>query len=316
MREFNFQAIGARNTPQIAQIAAPSHGMERLLSVVMGPPVERKYVVEGITPGTVAVLAGSSGLGKSWLAMQACFCVADAEVNAVSLRLDVQMHGATSYLSVEDDETEVDARIQAIAAAVGPEVLCTAIRTGRITIDSKVGAGATLRSPAWLAHVRALATGRVLLVVDTWARLHGGGENSNDDATEVLAPLESIARETGCAILIVAHTARRQQSDAGTATDEHARGASALEYNTRWNGILRRDAGGLVQLLRTKISYGPQHAGGSWFRANGDGVLLRVAAPVPQVLRGGVSKKGLAKPAAARSSGTRRAPSARVQGVA
>ena len=104
MREFNFQAIGARSTPQIA---APTHGMERLMAVVMGPPVERRSVVEGITPGTVAVLAGATGLGKSWWAMQACLCVADAAVNSASLKLDVQTHGATSYLSVEDDESEV-----------------------------------------------------------------------------------------------------------------------------------------------------------------------------------------------------------------
>jgi hypothetical protein len=70
-----------------------------------------------------------------------------------------------------------------------------------------------------------------LVILDTKSRLYGLEENSNDHATQWLFPLEKIAREVGCAIIIAHHTGK----GLGKTT---SRGGSAFDNNTRFRMLL------------------------------------------------------------------------------
>jgi hypothetical protein len=85
-----------------------------------------------------------------------------------------------------------------------------------------------------------------LLIVDTLARhLLGADENSNSDVGAVVAVLDSIRAEYGCAVLLVHHV--------GHGSQDRARGASALHgaFDSEW--LMARGEDRLVRLSPLKM---------------------------------------------------------------
>ena len=114
-----------------------------------------------------------------------------------------------------------------------------------------------------------------LVVADTRSRLFPGRENDNSESAQVVGILERLARASGAAVVLVAHTSKdsRKRDDLAAALDPSAtRGGSALTDNARAaigvaripdeDAIKKGHEGGqpVVLLKSTKNNFGP--AGG------------------------------------------------------
>ena len=79
------------------------------------PPV--RWIVPGIVPEGMALLAGKPKLGKSWLALGLCVAVASGVVAFGTVRVE---KGAALYLALEDNDRRLQFRLAKILA--GAEV--------------------------------------------------------------------------------------------------------------------------------------------------------------------------------------------------
>lgn len=108
-------------------------------------------------------------------------------------------------------------------------------------------------NPRSLANLEARAQGFRLIVLDTLSRIHQLEENSNSDMCRVIGRLESLADNTGAAVLYLHHTSKTSTREGLLDQQQAARGASALIDNARWCGFLV----GMSQTESTRLSARP-----------------------------------------------------------
>jgi hypothetical protein len=195
------------------------------------PP--RHWHVDGLVPGgTVTLLSGDGGTGKSLLAMQLAVATA---MGGRWLGQDVAGGGAL-YLSAEDDRDELHRRLGDICVSAGARLadldrltLCPlAGEDGLLaSLDRATGA---LRPTALFRDLDArLASERpALVVLDTLADMFPGNENDRTQARQFVGMLRGLAIRHECALLLLAHP-----SLAGLNTGTGTSGS------TGWNNSVR-----------------------------------------------------------------------------
>jgi hypothetical protein len=164
-----------------------------------------RWVVEGLLPPGVTILAGKPKSGKSWLALQLALAVAGGAslpgAGAVAA-------GEVLYLALEDTEVRLRDRLGRMLGA------------GAGAAPTRLSLATTWRPPAeggrddlvaWLGtHPQAR-----LVVIDTLAMLRGRrrGAAALDDSLAV-EMMRSLAARFGVAVLIVHHLRKRAAADA------------------------------------------------------------------------------------------------------
>ncbi len=172
------------------------------------PP--RHWLVPGLVPsGTVTLLGGDGGTGKSLLALQLAYAVA---TGGTWLGRGVAS-GSALFISAEDDEAELHRRL-------GDVVQADEGRFGdldRLTLRSLAGEDALLamldRSTGALApsglyaeiEARMGRDAPALVVLDTLADLFPGNENDRAQARQFIGLLRGLAIRHECAVLLLAH---------------------------------------------------------------------------------------------------------------
>lgn len=173
------------------------------------PP--REWHVPDIIPsGTVTMLGGDGGTGKSLLAKQ--LAVATAAGKAWIGR-PVERAGTALFLSAEDDEAELHRRFTDVAAAED-------IRLGDLTrLHRRSLAGEDALLAMLDRKTNALLQTQLyhrldadmkrhaptLLVLDTLADLHSGEENNRAHARQFIGMLRGLAIRHACAVVMLAH---------------------------------------------------------------------------------------------------------------
>ncbi len=196
----------------------------------MIPPREW-HVPELIPAGTVTLLSGDGGTGKSLLAMQ----LAAATATGRHWIGRETLEGSALYLSAEDDMDELHRRFADVLRAEG----LTFADAGRLTLRSLAGEDAllaTLDRSGGLAPTLLLrdvedrlASDRArLLVLDTLADLFPGNENDRAQARAFVGLIRGIAIRRRCAVLMLSHP-----SVAGMASGTGSSGSTA------WNNSVR-----------------------------------------------------------------------------
>lgn len=195
------------------------------------PP--RHWHVDDLVPGgTVTLLSGDGGTGKSLLAMQLAVATA---MGGRWLGRDVAGGGAL-YLSAEDDRDELHRRLGDICASAGAGLadldrltLCPMAGEDALlaSLDRATGA---LRPTALFRDLDArLASERpALMVLDTLADLFPGNENDRTQARQFVGMLRGLAIRHECAVLLLAHP-----SLSGLNT------GSGTSGSTGWNNSVR-----------------------------------------------------------------------------
>ena len=166
------------------------------------PPV--RWVVPGMVPEGVALLAGKPKLGKSWLALGLSVAVASGGVAFGNVGVE---KGSALYLALEDNERRLQFRLQKVLAGTRvPEGLHYSIECPRLDeggVDAIEG---------WLSS----RPDSRLVVIDTLAKIRPRqrrGANAYQEDYEALEALLPLAARHNVAILVVHHLRKMAASD-------------------------------------------------------------------------------------------------------
>lgn len=179
------------------------------LQDVAAPP--RQWCVPDMVPDKcVTLLSGDGGTGKSLLAMQLASCCA---LGLPFMGIELARRKVL-YLAAEDDFDELHRRQEDINQGLGVDMgdyenqlyfkTLSADRALLATVDPK---GRSLVETASYTNLKAFCVshGIQLLIVDTAADTFGGLEIDRQHVTRYVRMLEAIARETGGAVILIAH---------------------------------------------------------------------------------------------------------------
>jgi hypothetical protein len=165
------------------------------------PPV--RWVVPGILPEGVTLLAGKAKIRKSWLAMGLCVAVASGGVAFGTVRVE---RGAALYLALEDNERRLQSRLGKILDGdLAPEGFDYATECPR------VDEGGLEAIEGWLEeHPEAR-----LVIIDTLAKFRPrtNGNNGYQEDYEALEPLLPLAAKYQVAIVVIAHLRKAAAAD-------------------------------------------------------------------------------------------------------
>jgi RecA-family ATPase len=183
------------------------------------PP--RKWHVQGWVPGgSVTLLGGDGGTGKSLLALQlaACTVLGNQWLGQTVAR------GPVLYLTAEDDVDEMHRRIVAVARHLGVpldrlsdlHILCLAGEDAILAITDR--RNVVQPTKLWRKHCRSVAKLKPSLIVyDTLADLFAGDENSRVEARQFVSLLRGLSLKSNSSGLLLNHPSLSgMSSGAGT----------------------------------------------------------------------------------------------------
>jgi AAA domain len=164
------------------------------------PPV--RWVVPGVLPEGVTLLAGKPKLGKSWLVLGMCLAVA---IGGVALGTRHVEQGEVLYLALEDNRRRLQKRLGKMLGGPAPRGLEMATTWPRLNEGGVEALGAWL-----LEHPEAR-----LIAVDTLAKTRplARGQNVYQEDYAALEELLPLAAEHGVAVVVVHHTRKMAAAD-------------------------------------------------------------------------------------------------------
>lgn len=193
----------------------------------------RTWLVQDLVPlGTVTLLGGDGGTGKSLLALQLAAAVA-TESRWLGYPT---AGGSVLFISAEDDDDELHRRTDDILKATG----ATFRQLDRLILRSLAGEDALLatldRSTGVLQPTqlykeieeRVAEEKPSLIVLDTLADLFPGNENDRAQARQFIGMLRGWAIRHKCAVLLLAHPSLSGMSS-----------GSGTSGSTGWNNSVR-----------------------------------------------------------------------------
>lgn len=202
------------------------------------------FVLPGLLAGTVGMIVGQGAIGKSFLALEIGMSVALGKDVAGGLWL-APKPGACTICFGEDPEPILQERQHWLmqhhrmsydeAEKVDERLFSYSCIGDDMRIVQRSPAG--MEDGPFLSQVRQLAEGSRLLILDPLLFLQGGEENDNNVAAGLMQRLSAVARDTGCAIIVLHHVGK----GGGEGKEEWtaARGASAFTTSVRWQLNMR-----------------------------------------------------------------------------
>ena len=160
------------------------------------------YLVAGLIPNGLTILAGAPKIGKSWMALGLAIAVASGKP-AIG-KLATQQCGVL-YAALEDNHRRLQRRFQKLSATA-PENLHFVTQLPSVDEDL-VG-----RLREWLAGHPDVK----FVIIDTLARIRPANSKANDylEDTRALQDLQQLANDLEIAILLVTHTRKAEALDA------------------------------------------------------------------------------------------------------
>jgi len=199
--------------------------------------VQLDFIFSGFLRRTVGILAGASGTGKSFYALQLALGLICRQLN--SLNISYREEVAVAYFSLEEPPEVVANRLFSCMHLCTQEVIDLVSKN--LKIASLYGKNFDIVAykdaiAAFLALPEHKNIG--LVIIDTFSRSHDKDENSTAEmATLLKTTFEEIAVGSNVAVLILHHLSKAG-SQSGDKTQHAMRGSSTLNSNTRWKGNL------------------------------------------------------------------------------
>ena len=195
------------------------------------PP--RVWHVQGMIPvGTVTLLGGDGGTGKSLLAEQLAAATA---LGSLWIGREVRQ-GPVLFLTAEDDLDEVHRRLDSILAETGTAFedvvgLSLVSLAGEDAVLGAFDARSNIVKPTALLeavreHIQVHSP--VLVVLDTLSDLFAGDENQRTQARQFIGLLRGLALQHKLAMVLLAHPSLSGMSS-----------GSGLSGSTAWNNSVR-----------------------------------------------------------------------------
>lgn len=175
----------------------PTINAEELLSFPL-PPI--RFIIDGLLPQGLHILAGAPKIGKSWLALTLCLCVAKGE----PLWSFAAQQCSVLYLCLEDSYQRIRCRLLDLTEDA-PDTLHFSI------IAEQLHGGLEQQIERFLLEHP--DTG--LVVIDTLQRVRGIGDSGNPYANDYrdIGALKALADKHRIAILLVHHIRKLKSDD-------------------------------------------------------------------------------------------------------
>jgi RecA-family ATPase/biotin operon repressor len=156
---------------------------------------EPPWAIHGILPVGLSLLAGPPKVGKSWLALQIARAVAAGDGTLG----EIASQGRVMVLALEDPPRRLHDRMR--RQGWDPELPADFIDLSKFSqlVGDLPSGGAERLSD----HIRRKAVR--LLVIDTFSRAFSGDQNEVETVTTSLMPIQRMAHEQDCAVLLVDH---------------------------------------------------------------------------------------------------------------
>lgn len=182
------------------------------VSSLQGKPIPpRQWCLPDWVPdNVVTLLSGDGGTGKSLLAMQLATCCA---TGSPFMGMELARRKVL-YLAAEDDLDELHRRQEDINKGMGidfgdldEQLWFRTLKGDDALLAASDGKGRSLKATPTYDNLKAfcLNAGIQLVIVDTVADTFGGLEIDRQHVTRYVRLLETIARETSGAVIILAH---------------------------------------------------------------------------------------------------------------
>ncbi|WP_353685422.1 AAA family ATPase [Thermodesulfovibrio sp. 3462-1] len=267
--------------------------LERV-SIAEAKEVEIDFILPGLTAGSVGMLAGAPGVGKTMLAMQIAVAVASGRDVAYGL-WKVHGTGPVTMICAEEPVDILCNRLHYIKLSEGITQeeaedidlnlhIYSAMKIDtRIIVTSKEG---PIEGP-FLSTLRQLALNQRLVILDPLVMFHDCNENNNVEMSYLMRVLKNICIETQTTILLVHHFHKGGAYDKSWTA---VRGASALTAAARWqmncfNEIVPKTNVQVVRLEIVKSNYVGKIQKEWTIRTNEHGVYdARLPIPMPEDL--------------------------------
>jgi hypothetical protein len=166
---------------------------DKLLTTDWPEPV---WAIPQLLPTGLAILAGKPKLGKSWLALQVALAVA---TGGVAFNETVEQ-GPICYLALEDPPRRLKKRMVRQNWTTGTA------RADFMTLGSFAWQIGDLCNGGGDRLARQIETaGYKLIVIDTLSRAIIGDQNDVERMTRALSPLQEMAHDLNCVVLMVDH---------------------------------------------------------------------------------------------------------------
>lgn len=284
-----------------------------IADVLSKPVPTLDFAVPGLIAGSVGAVIGTGGVGKSiWMLQVAASIAAGVDIAGIR-RFDVDGNFSLNpagekvvILSAEDPEEIVATRLHALKQLIlrtcpgeaGQKAL------GRLAenffIISLLGKRPDLNDESQTKSLKIFVADARLVIIDTLRRFHTCSENDDAAMSNLVAVLESIARQdedTKPAVIYLHHTNKAAGREGGSMLEASAsRGSGVLIDNPRCqynfaamtridakNEEVRRKIGvanlsdedlkRYVQIARSKCNYASL-VSGIWFERGDGGVLV------------------------------------------
>jgi hypothetical protein len=245
--------------PEPGEIAAAEEQKQRaalsfvdFASLLHTTPPPREWVVDQWIPRkSVTSMFGRGGHGKSLIAQQLAMCVS----NGMSFLGNQALQGPVLGLFAEDDTDELLRRAAELYAAFGldpgqgSESLHLDARAGKFNTLVSFSQDHMAKPTALMASIKAQCARLrpVLVILDNIAQLFAGQENARHEVTAFCNELTAIAREFNCAVLLLGHTAKIEDSEYS--------GSTAWDAAVRSRLLLARQEDGSTILRKVKANY-------------------------------------------------------------
>jgi len=195
---------------------------EKKLGVYLGSKMmnritEEQFIIEGLAaPGTVTVIGGEAGKGKSLFAMAVCVAAASGKKEILGERFAIKRPVVACYLDQEDVMGTNNNRI----TALGRRYELTEAELQRVVVVDPDHArklclvdsirGTPVVNTEGVAAVKDVIReyGVELLTVAPLSGLTTCSDSDNAGMRKFMNVLQEIALETGCAIIVIHHTSK------------------------------------------------------------------------------------------------------------
>lgn len=176
----------------------PADGHSTLADIVAADYPEPRWLIPGLVPDGVTILAGPKGRGKSWISFD--MVIAKAGGYMALGNIECGPPGDVLYLALEDNNRRIKSRALSLLQGKPPPRLLT-VRTEWPNADD----GGLEMIQDWIgAHPNAQG-----VVVDVLARIKGRPDRDKgiyDQDYETIVQFKRIALETSVPIVLVHHT--------------------------------------------------------------------------------------------------------------
>jgi hypothetical protein len=194
---------------------------ETLMTTAL-PPI--RFVVSGLMPQGLHILAGAPKIGKSWLALWLCLCVAKGE----SVWDFPTRRGSVLYLCLEDSYSRIQNRLLDITDTA-PDNLFFA------TMSEKLQCGLEEQIEQFPSN----HLDTELIVIDTLQRIRSAAGDANPYANDYrdIGLLKALADKHHIAILLIHHLRKMNDDDPMNMIS----GTTGISGATDSNLVLRKD---------------------------------------------------------------------------